>query len=57
VFARQSYMHTNVVWGARPADAITETQAEMIVDLRKFNDLEPTEATEGFPYCYRETKG
>jgi inward rectifier potassium channel len=57
VFARQNYMHTNVVWGARPADAITETQSEMIVDLRKFHDLEPTEATDGFPYCYRETKG
>ena len=43
--------------GARPADAITETETEMIVDLRKFHELEPTEPCEGFPYRYRETSG
>jgi inward rectifier potassium channel len=57
VFARQTYMHTAMAWGARPADAITETEREMIVDLRKFHELEPTEPCEGFPYRYRETSG
>jgi inward rectifier potassium channel len=51
VHARQHYMHTDVVWGVRHADILTEQpDGTIILDLRKFHDTIPTQATPDFPY-------
>lgn len=51
VHARYRYVDGDIVWGARHADVLSIAEdGALVVDLRKFNDLVPTEATEGFPY-------
>jgi inward rectifier potassium channel len=50
VHARKVFPAASIVWGARLADVITETDNLMILDLAKFHDIEPTAPTESFPY-------
>jgi inward rectifier potassium channel len=51
VHARRQYMHYEIVWGARHADILSETDdGDVVLDLRKFHDVTPTEATDSFPY-------
>jgi inward rectifier potassium channel len=51
VHARHKYTDAAIVWGARHADVLSEAEdGVLVLDLRKFHDLAPTERTEGFPY-------
>jgi inward rectifier potassium channel len=51
VHARARYLDRDVVWGARHADILSEDQnGNIVLDVRRFDDIEPTEPTEGFPY-------
>jgi inward rectifier potassium channel len=51
VHASYRYAARDVVWGARHADVLSETpDGHMLLDLRKFHDIEPTEPTPDFPY-------
>lgn len=51
VHARHKYTDEAVVWGARHADILSEDEGGVIVlDLRKFHELMPTERADGFPY-------
>jgi inward rectifier potassium channel len=51
VHARHRYLAKDIVWGARPADVLSERPDGVIVlDLRRFHDVVPTEPTESFPY-------
>lgn len=51
VHAQHRYFSSQVVWGARHADVLSESPAgDLILDLRKFHDIEPTQPTDGFPY-------
>jgi inward rectifier potassium channel len=52
IHARHTWPANAVVWGARLADMITETPdgSTMIIDLRRFDDIEPTAPTADFPY-------
>jgi len=51
VHARRRYVDTEIVWGARHADILTEDEnANVVLDIRKFHDLVPTKPIEGFPY-------
>ncbi|APR77844.1 Kef-type K+ transport system, Putative NAD-binding component [Minicystis rosea] len=51
VHARVRYTDGAVVWGARHADILSEdTDGVLVLDLRRFHDLTPTEPTETFPY-------
>jgi inward rectifier potassium channel len=51
VHARRRYLHTEVLWGARHADVLSETaDGRLILDVRRFHDVEPTSPTEFFPY-------
>lgn len=51
VHARHVYEATSIVWGARLADLLSETpEGNLILDLRRFHELVPTEPTESFPY-------
>jgi inward rectifier potassium channel len=51
VHARHRYVDTDVVWGARHADILSERADGMIeMDVRKFDDLVATEPTPDFPY-------
>jgi inward rectifier potassium channel len=57
VHGRVRYVASEVVWGARLADALTELpDGRLQLDVRRFHDLEPTTPTEAFPYP-REGKG
>jgi len=39
------------VWGARLADVLTETaDGHLLLDLSRFDDVEPTASTPQFPY-------
>jgi inward rectifier potassium channel len=51
VHALHQYMDSDIVWGARHADILSEPAPDLLlVDLRKFHDLVPTKPTEDFPY-------
>ncbi len=51
VHARRRYTADEILWGARHADVLTEDEAgNLVMDVRRFNDTEPTEPVEGFPY-------
>ena len=45
------YFARDIMWGHRMADVLSETpDGHLLLDLRKFNDLEPTEPTAEFPH-------
>ena len=51
VHARHSWSAAQIVWGARLADVLSETpDGHVVLDLRRFHDLEPMAPTEAFPY-------
>lgn len=50
VNARERYEAVHVVWGARPADVLSEENGVTILDVTKFDDITPTLPTETFPY-------
>jgi inward rectifier potassium channel len=51
VHARRQYEAREIVWGARYADVLADLpDGNLVLDVRKFNDLEPTRPTETFPY-------
>ncbi len=51
VHARKRYVATDLIWGARHADILTEnTAGGLVVDLTKFHEIVHTEPIDGFPY-------
>jgi inward rectifier potassium channel len=51
VHARRRYYDYEIVWGARHADILTEQpDGSLVVDMRRFHQLVPTQPIEGFPY-------
>jgi inward rectifier potassium channel len=51
VHARRQYLDGEILWGARHADVLSEdASGNLTLDVRKFDDVEPTKPIEGFPY-------
>jgi inward rectifier potassium channel len=51
VHAQYVWRDHAIVWGARLADVMSETpDGNLLLDLRRFHDLTPTEPAEAFPY-------
>jgi inward rectifier potassium channel len=51
VHARRRYVDTDIVWGARHADVLSEDEhGNIVLDVRRFHELVATEPIEGFPY-------
>lgn len=51
VHARKRYEDHAIVWGARHADILTEAEdGRLVLDVRRFHDIHPTEPLAGFPY-------
>jgi inward rectifier potassium channel len=51
VHAGHRYFARDIFWGHRLADILSETpDGHLLLDLRKFQDIEPTEPTAEFPY-------
>jgi inward rectifier potassium channel len=51
VHARKRYGDKEIVWGARHADVLHENDdGSLVLDVRKFHDIEPTAPIDGFPY-------
>jgi inward rectifier potassium channel len=51
VHARHQYENDAVLWGARHADVLSEKpNGDMILDIRRFDDVVPTRPTPSFPY-------
>jgi inward rectifier potassium channel len=51
VHARRRYLDTDLTWGARHADVLSEDEhGNIVLDVRRFHELVPTEPVEGFPY-------
>jgi inward rectifier potassium channel len=51
VHARKRYSESEIIWGARHADVLSEdAQGNLILDIRRFHDVVPTKPIEGFPY-------
>jgi inward rectifier potassium channel len=51
VHARRRYEAKSIVWGARPADVLSERPDGLLqLDVRKFDEVVPTQPTEAFPY-------
>ncbi|MCC6996877.1 MAG: ATP-sensitive inward rectifier potassium channel 10 [Deltaproteobacteria bacterium] len=49
--ARHRWYAADVVWGARHVDVLSELpDGRLLLDLRKFDAVEPTQPTEAFPY-------
>jgi inward rectifier potassium channel len=57
VHAQHRYFASQIVWGARHADVLSEAPSgDLILDLRRFHDVEPTIPTETFPYPRAEQR-
>jgi inward rectifier potassium channel len=51
VHASHRYFLRQILWGARHADVLSEvSDGELVLDLRKFHDTEPTAPIPDFPY-------
>jgi inward rectifier potassium channel len=51
VHARKRYLQSDILWGARHVDVLTEREdGALVIDVRKFHEVTPTEPTETFPY-------
>ncbi len=51
VHARHTYENHDMLWGARHADVLSETpDGNLVLDVRRFDDVEPTLPTAAFPY-------
>jgi inward rectifier potassium channel len=51
VHARKRYVDGEVLWGARHADILSERDdGTIVLDVRRFHEIVPTEPVEGFPY-------
>jgi inward rectifier potassium channel len=51
IHASHRYFARQILWGARHADVLSETEdGNLLLDLRKFHDVQPTPATPDFPY-------
>jgi inward rectifier potassium channel len=51
VHARHRYLDGEIEWGARHADILSEDdRGNLILDVRKFHLIVPTQATDSFPY-------
>ena len=58
IHARNLWFDRDIVWGTRLADVLSETEdGNILLDLRRFHDLEPTEPAPGFPYRGGESTG
>jgi inward rectifier potassium channel len=51
VHARRRYVDGEVLWGARHADILSEQKdGTIVLDIRRFHEVVPTEPVAGFPY-------
>jgi inward rectifier potassium channel len=51
VYARKQYEAKDILWGARHADVLSEqADGTLVMDVRRFHDVEPTPPTATFPY-------
>lgn len=51
VHARVRYDAPDLIWGARPADILSELpDGRLALDVRRFHDIVPTQPTAEFPY-------
>jgi inward rectifier potassium channel len=51
VHARKRYLDNEIAWGARHADILAEDkEGNIVLDIRRFHDILPTEPFEGFPF-------
>lgn len=58
IHARHLWFDRDIVWGTRLADVLSETEdGNILLDLRRFHDLEPTEPAPDFPYRGGESTG
>ncbi len=56
VHAQHTWPSSAIVWGVRLADVLSEApNGDVILDLRRFHDVAPTEPIPGFPYGERPT--
>jgi inward rectifier potassium channel len=58
VHARARYEEKDIVFGARHADILTEEEGgRLVLDVRRFHDIEPTKPTDAFPYPLDRVSG
>jgi inward rectifier potassium channel len=51
VHAAHRYTDVEIIWGARHADVLSEDpDGVLVLDVRKFHDVVPTQKTDDFPY-------
>jgi inward rectifier potassium channel len=51
IHAGQRYFARQILWGSRHRDIVAEAEdGAVVVDLRRFHDVEPTPPAPGFPY-------
>jgi inward rectifier potassium channel len=51
VHASHNYFAQEILWGARLCDVLSDRpDGSMVLDLRRFHDVEPSQPTESFPY-------
>jgi inward rectifier potassium channel len=51
IHAGHRYFAPNILWGLRFVDILSETEdGNMLLDLGRFHDMQPTEPTSEFPY-------
>jgi len=58
VHGRHRYLTDDILWGARHVDILSERpDGTIVLDIRRFDELTPTEPTEQFPYRWQPPAG
>ncbi len=55
VHGRYTWENFDIEWGARLADVLSENGNELILNLDRFHDIEPTKPTPTFNYPKQST--
>jgi inward rectifier potassium channel len=50
VHSSHRYRDSDVLWGSRHVDILTDTPTRVTLDLRRFHDVEPAQPSQDFPY-------
>lgn len=57
VHGRHRYLTSDILWGARHVDVLSErSDGVLVLDIRRFDELVPTEPTEQFPFRWQPSE-
>jgi inward rectifier potassium channel len=56
VHSSHRYLDTDIIWGARHQDIVTDAGDHIVLDMTRFHEIEASAAADGFPYSHQPSK-